>query len=195
MSQSRTFLITSYHNPEDAAQTIRELRRSKLSDKQVGLLVREDDDQSRFKSVKEFASDDVKEFASDDDENNAGAAAAAGVAAGAGGGALWALGIAAGFLPAIGPVVGGGILGAILASAGTGAVAGGVIGSLVGLGISDEDASFVSQEIEAGSTIVVVKDPEDHEEAIRILDTSQASFAPSLRARSTSKVMDSQPVL
>lgn len=187
MSKSGTFLITSYQRPEDAAQTIRELRRSTLSDTQVGLLVREDGEQSRFKSVKEFSSEE--------DDNMAGVSAAAGVAAGAGGGALWALGIAAGFLPAIGPVVGGGILGALLASAGTGAVAGGVVGSLVGLGMSDEDASFVSQEIEAGSTVVVVKDPEDHQEAMRILQKAQASFAPSFRRRTSGKVMDSQPIL
>lgn len=190
MAKQRTFLITSYRNPDDAARTIRELRRTSLSDTQVGLLVRDDDEKSHFKSIKEFASEDHK-----DAGNEAGAAAAAGAAAGAGGGALWALGIAAGFLPAIGPVVGGGILGAILASAGTGAVAGGVIGSLIGLGMSDEDAEFVSREIEAGATVVVVKNPEDREEAMRILDRSYATFSPSTRPPGESRVVDSQPVL
>lgn len=172
MSRTEKVIVASYRNPQDADAAIRALRNTDLSDKQVGLLVRDDEHGTRFKSLKEQ---------SGHGDNKAGTGAAAGVAVGAGGGALWALGIAAGLLPAIGPVVGGGILGAVLASAGTGAVTGGIIGSLVGLGMSDEDAEFASTEFDSGATVVVVKDAPDRAEVLRILERSNPILAPSIR--------------
>lgn len=184
MRDSKNMIVASYRNTDDADRAIQELRRmDSLSDKQVGLLVRDDDNKTRFKSLKDVHSSG---------DNKAGTGAAAGAAAGAGGGALWALGIAAGALPAIGPVVGGGLLGAILASAGTGAVAGGVAGSLIGLGLSDEDAEFASREIESGSTVVVVKDAANRAEVLRALEMHQPTMAPSARTGRTPST-DYQP--
>lgn len=175
MSRTENVIVASYRNHDDANAAIRELEQTALSDKQVGLLVRDDGHGTRFKSLRQSSGGH--------DESKVGTGAAAGVAVGAGGGALWALGIAAGLLPAIGPVVGGGILGAVLASAGTGAVAGGIVGSLIGLGMSEEDATFASTEFDGGATVVVVKDAPDRAEVLRILERNHPILAPSIRTR------------
>lgn len=171
MKKNESIIIASYRRPEDADAVLQELRRTDLSDKNVGLLVRDDDQKTRYKSLKQLDGDG---------DNQVGKGAAVGAAAGAGGGALWALGIAAGMLPAIGPVVGGGILGALLASAGTGAAAGGIVGSLIGLGMSDEDAEFASKEIKSGATVIAVKAPDDRAQVLEILNRHRADFAPSI---------------
>ena len=173
MTRTEKVIVASYRNPHDANAALRELEQTALSDQQVGLLVRDDEHGTRFKSLRDASGRH--------DDNKAGTGAAAGLAVGAGGGALWALGIAAGLLPAIGPVVGGGILGAVLASAGTGAVAGGIVGSLIGLGMSEEDARFASTEFDNGATVVVVKDPPDRGEVLRILERNNPILAPSIR--------------
>lgn len=173
MSTTEKVIVASYRNLDDANSALRELERTALSDKQVGLLVRDDEHGTRFKSLRDTSGRH--------DENKTGTGAAAGAAVGAGGGALWALGIAAGLLPAIGPVVGGGILGAVLASAGTGAVAGGIVGGLIGLGMSEEDARFASTEFDSDATVVVVKDAPDRAEVLRILERNNPILAPSIR--------------
>tara|TARA_R110002096_G_scaffold433887_2_gene653735 strand:+ start:44239 stop:44799 length:561 start_codon:yes stop_codon:yes gene_type:complete len=171
MEKFDKILIASFTDEDCASETIRDLRKSGLSDKQVGLLAKDDDNKTRFKSLKELDGEG---------DNQVGSGAATGAAIGAGGGALWALGIAAGLVPAIGPVVGGGIL-AALASAGTGAVGGGLLGSLVGLGMSNDEANFVTAELAAGNTVVMVKNPKHPEDTRAILQRHRALFAPAPR--------------
>ncbi len=65
----------------------------------------------------------------------------------------------------VGPLIAGGALVALLASAGTGATAGTLLGGLIGLGISEEDASFYDDEIQAGRYLVTVEAGKRVEEA------------------------------
>ena len=108
---------------------------------------------------------------------HAASGAVAGAAAGAGVGGLWALGIAAGLLPAIGPVVAGGLLGSLLASAAAGAAAGGVGGALLSLGMSEEEASFYSSELQLGRIVVTVRAGDRYPDAVRILREHGATLS------------------
>jgi len=104
----------------------------------------------------------------DDRGSKAAAGAMAGVATGAGVGGLWALGIAAGFLPAIGPVIAGGIFASLLASAAAGAAAGGLVGMLMGLGIPEDEAEYYHGEFQSGKSIVTVRAGDRRDEAVRV---------------------------
>ncbi len=97
-----------------------------------------------------------------------------GVLTHAGGGALWALGIAAGFLPAIGPVLAGGLLVALAASTASGAATGLLVGSLLGLGVPDVEAAFYEEAFRKGHTIVVVQGDERTQLAQTILAAHHA---------------------
>jgi hypothetical protein len=98
-------------------------------------------------------------------EQGAGIGAAAGLFTGAGLG----LAVAVGMLPPLGPVLAGGPLIALLASAGSGATAGTIIGGLVGLGVPEDQATFVENEYRHDRTVLMVKAGSRIEEARQIL--------------------------
>ncbi|MFO0919322.1 MAG: hypothetical protein U0872_13550 [Planctomycetaceae bacterium] len=109
---------------------------------------------------------------------HAASGAVAGAAAGAGVGGLWALGIAAGLLPAIGPVVAGGLLGSLMASAAAGAAAGAGSARLCSvLGMSEEEASFYSSELQLGRIVVTVRAGDRYPDAVRILREHGATLS------------------
>jgi Heat induced stress protein YflT len=138
-------VVGLFSSPVEARHAIEALRDAGFSAEQIGILSRDSDDDPEVKSLKELSG------------NNLATGAAVGAAAGAGGGALWALGIAAGILPAIGPVIAGGVLAAIAASAAVGAAGGVIAGALTGLGISDEEAAYYTEEFNKGRVLVVVE--------------------------------------
>ena len=109
----------------------------------------------------------VKHEAAPDDPPLAAATdltAAAGPAGGAAtgaitGGVLGGLIAAAAALivPGVGPVLAGGLLASTVGGAAIGAAAGGLLGTLVGLGVPEEEAALLEQEIHAGRAVVTVR--------------------------------------
>ena len=84
-----------------------------------------------------------------------------GTAIGAGAGALAGAGlgilVASGAILGLGPAVAGGLLLSLLASAGAGATTGTIIGGLVGLGIPEDEATYCSEQLTDGKTMVAVQ--------------------------------------
>src|SRR5579872_3823310 len=97
-ASKRSVVVGVFTDRSQAQKCVAELRRDGFREDQIGVAGRDGD------TTTAVAADKGKKMA---------AGAATGVAAGAGVGALWALGIAAGFLPAIGPVIAGGIFASI----------------------------------------------------------------------------------
>lgn len=98
----------------------------------------------------------------------------AGAMVGAGVGGLWVIGMAAGIIPGVGSLIAGGLLANLLAGAAAGAAAGGLVGALVDLGMSEEDAKQVEDEVRAGRTILTVQTADRRNEAIEILRQNDA---------------------
>src|SRR5579885_591507 len=107
-ASKRSVVVGVFRDRTEAQKAVEELRRVGFREDQIGVVSRDGE------------SNDAN-TATSSKGTTVGMAAAGGAATGAGVGALWALGIAAGFLPAIGPVIAGGIFASILASAAGGA--------------------------------------------------------------------------
>jgi hypothetical protein len=88
-------------------------------------------------------------------EGPAGGAATGAITGGVLGGLIAAA--AALFVPGIGPVLAGGILASAVSGAAIGAAAGGLLGTLVGLGVPEEEAAKLEEEIHAGRAIITVR--------------------------------------
>ncbi len=147
MTQSEV-AIGVFANQEQARLAINELERAGFDQKEIGYLMRT-----------------AETEAADADRQ-------ARVATGAiGGGVLGGvLGAAASLLiPGIGPAIAGGILAATFGGVVIGAAAGGVMGALMNLGVSEDDARFYQRELEAGRTIVTVKNADGAAEAADIM--------------------------
>jgi hypothetical protein len=157
-------VVGSFGTRSQAQDAVAELRRLGFRDDQVGLVTRSatnnNPDAVDNTGMPDNLGDDTNW------ERNAGMGAAAGAMTGTGLG----LAIAAGLIPAIGPVIAGGTLAALIASAGAGAAAGGILGAFVGLGISDDDAKFSEEELNAGRTIVTVAAHGRYAEAAEVLN-------------------------
>lgn len=85
----------------------------------------------------------------------------AGVGAVIGGVAGLLAGLGALTIPGIGPVIAAGPLIAALGGAGIGAATGGIVGALTEAGLPDSDASAYAEGVRRGSTLVVVKAPDE----------------------------------
>jgi uncharacterized protein (TIGR02271 family) len=154
-------VVGVFHDPSHAQQAIRDLKQAGFTEDEIGMV-------SHDKTTTNQQTGTKKKGAKEKGTHVT-AGAVTGVAAGAGVGALWALGIAAGFMPVIGPVVAGGILASVLASAAGGAAIAGIAGALIGLGIPEEDAHYYEGEFKSGRTIVTVNAPGREHEAWTIL--------------------------
>jgi hypothetical protein len=98
-----------------------------------------------------------------------GAGAATGAVAGGAAAGLVGLAGAAGLIPGVGQVVACGLLCGLLASTATGAAAGGLLGALIGLGIPEDDARALTDQVSSGRALVTVKADSRSEEALEIL--------------------------
>lgn len=163
---NRSTVVGVFRDPSHAQQAVRDLKQAGFSDEQLGVVSHDKTSEPAKKGTKKKGAAGRGEHAAE--------GAVAGLAAGVGVGALWALGIAAGFLPVIGPVVAGGILVSVLASAAGGAAVAGLFGALVGLGIPEEEAKYYEAEFHSGHTIVTVNAPGRSHEAWVILDSHGA---------------------
>jgi hypothetical protein len=165
-------VVGLFHERDELEAAIADLRSAGFGNEQIGVIARDEGNWSTNDAELESEASDTF------------SGAAAGAATGAGIGGLWALGIAAGVLPAIGPVVAGGILGSILASATAGAAVGAVAGGLIGLGMSEEDAQFVEDEVASGRIVVTVR-PGERQEQVKTI----------LRANGAYEVRTTQPTM
>ena len=160
-----TTAVGVFHDLREAQHAVRELKAAGFSDDQIGVLGTDRDGLA------------ARELQGDADTGTkAGEGAAIGAGVGLGTGALWGLGIAAGVLPAVGPVIAGGTLAAILASAAGTAAAGGIAGALIGAGISEDEATYYQEQVEAGRIVVTVHADGEahHDRAAAILDDANA---------------------
>lgn len=141
--------IGVFRDAAQARRAIDDLRRAGFSDEEIGFLTRANETEAGAASNVESS------------------AATGAIGGGVVGGILGAA--AALLIPGFGPAIAGGILATILSGIGVGAAAGSVIGVLTGQGVSQEDARFYQQELEAGHTVVLVKSADGTAEATNLL--------------------------
>jgi hypothetical protein len=141
-----TGLFDSY---EDAAQAIRDLEASGVSEADLALVVNNADERYAL-------ADDARARHG----SGIGTGASIGTVLGGGAGLLAGLGMLA--IPGIGPVVAAGWLVATAAGAAAGAAAGGLLGSLTGAGISKEQAHLYAEGVRRGGTLVTARVDDGH---------------------------------
>jgi uncharacterized protein (TIGR02271 family) len=162
----RGAVVGLFHKSIAAERAIRDLKDAGFTDQQIGVLMRDADEQRRL-------------------ANETGTKAGEGATAGAiTGGALGGLvgllaGIGALAIPGVGPLIAGGALASTLAGAGIGAAAGGLVGALIGMGIPEEEARYYERGVEQGGILVSVDAGARQAEARSILMNAGAEFAPS----------------
>jgi len=137
-----------------AEKAVEELRGAGFWNDQIGIAVRSDDIKTPL-------------VAGDDAETTAGGATAGALTGGAFGAVLGAL--VSGLLPGVGWIIAGGILTGIVGGAAVGAAAGGLLGALIGMGLSEEEARYYEQQLQAGRTVVTVRADGRSAEAAKIL--------------------------
>jgi uncharacterized protein (TIGR02271 family) len=159
-------VVGLFHKTIAAERAIRDLKDAGFTDRQIGVLMRDPDEQRKL---------------AEGTGTRAGEAAAAGaITGGALGGLVGALaGIGALVIPGIGPIIAGGALASTLAGAGIGAAAGGLLGALVGMGIPEEEARYYERGLEQGGVLVSVDPGPRAVEARNVLVNAGAEFAPS----------------
>lgn len=154
-----------------AEQAIRDLQDAGFADGQIGVAMRDADDQRNLM---------------DHTGSTAAAGAAEGAAKGAmGGGVVGGLiGLLGSLLiPGVGPVVVGGVLASTLTGAGIGAATGGIIGALVGMGVPEADAKHFDEGLRSGRTLVTVEAGARTGEALAILEGHGMDFGPTGASR------------
>jgi uncharacterized protein (TIGR02271 family) len=147
----------------DAENAIRQLRDAGFTEKQIGLAMRDRDEQ--------------RTLIEDTGTTAAEGAAVGAVSGGVLGGLIGLLGSL--LIPGIGPIVAGGVLASTLAGAGIGAAAGGIIGALMGLGVPEADAQHFDRGFRSGGVIVTVDAGDRVGEAIAILQQNHVDLGPS----------------
>ena len=147
----------------DAENAIRQLRDAGFTEQQVGIAMRNRDEQ--------------RQLMEDTGTTAAEGAAVGAVSGGVLGGLIGLLGSL--LIPGIGPIVAGGVLATTLAGAGIGAAAGGIIGALMGLGVPEADAEHFDRGFRSGGILVTVDADDRIPEAVAILQHNHADLGPS----------------
>lgn len=142
-STTSTTTVGVFETRGQAQQAVAELNRMGFNDEQIGMVAKDES------TAKTGLKDDPTNTRW---EEGTGIGAAAGAVTGTGLG----LAVAAGLLTPIGPLIAGGALIAFIASIGAGATVGTLVGGLVGLGVSEDDATYYENEVNAGRYVVTV---------------------------------------
>jgi hypothetical protein len=140
-ASTKNTIVGVFVNPRSAQQTVVDLKSAGFTEKQIGILSRDEDQEKAAEAQR------AGEIATD---------ATTGAVTGASIGALWGIGILAGALPGVGPAIVGGTLGVLLSSAAAGGTMAGIGGALMGLGLNELDASFYEREFKEGRTLITV---------------------------------------
>jgi len=174
-------VVGLFEDQPSAEQAIQQLKAAGFSEQQIGVAVRDRDQQQSL-------------------TENTGTQAAEGATKGAvGGGVLGGVigllaGVGALAIPGIGPIIAGGALASTLAGAGIGAAAGGLMGALVGMGIPEEDARHFEQGFQQGGVLVTVQAGARGEDARSVLEQSGADLGSmGLETRRSASETTSQP--
>lgn len=148
-----------------AERAIRDLKDAGFTDRQIGVLMRDPEEERRL---------------AEETGTKAGEVAAAGAVTGGVLGGLVGLlaGVGALVIPGVGPFIAGGALASTLAGAGIGAAAGGLVGALIGLGIPEEEARYYERGLQEGGILVSVEAGARAVEARSILLNAGAEFGP-----------------
>jgi uncharacterized membrane protein len=137
---TRVYYVGVFEGRDDADVAARELRERGFADGDIGFVWRDESGNEHGTKAGKLAAE----------------GAATGVVLGGIIGAWAAL-----LIPGIGPVISGGLLGSVLASAAagavTGAVAGGLSGAFIGLGIPEDEAKYLEQELKKGRVLLTVR--------------------------------------
>ncbi len=159
-------VVGLFHKSIAAERAIRDLKDGGFTDQQIGVLMRDPDEQRRL---------------AEETGTKAGEAAATGAVTGGVLGGLVGLlaGVGALVIPGVGPLIAGGALASTLAGAGIGAAAGGLLGALIGMGVPEEEARYYERGVEQGGILVSVAAGARAVEARNILTNAGAEFAPS----------------
>lgn len=139
-----TAVVGVFEDRARADQAVAELLTAGFSRDQIGVAMRNIDEEAGVETTTE--------------DTYAEEGGLAGALTGLGLGALAGVGVLAGVIPVVGPAIAGGTLGIILSNAALGAGAVGLAGALIGWGIPEEEAKYYHTEFEAGRTIVTVND-------------------------------------
>ena len=130
---------------ENAEAAIKELHSIGIHDERIGILTKHSTDAERFGLKNDPTHTHWEE----------------GTAIGASMGALAGVGltmlVASGAILGIGPVIAGGWLLSLIAGAGAGATTGTILGGLIGLGIPEDEATYCSEQVSEGKTVVAVQ--------------------------------------
>jgi uncharacterized protein (TIGR02271 family) len=153
-------LFTDRSNAESA---IRELKDAGFTEKQIGVAMRDRDEQ--------------RNLMEDTGTTTAEGAAVGAVSGGVVGGLIGLLGSL--LIPGVGPIIVGGVLASTLTGAGIGAAAGGIIGALMGIGVPEADAQHFDRGIRSGGVLVTVDAGDRMDQAIAILQHNKADLGPS----------------
>jgi uncharacterized protein (TIGR02271 family) len=153
-------LFTDRSNAESA---IRELKDAGFTEKQIGVAMRDRDEQ--------------RHLMEDTGTTTAEGAAVGAVSGGVVGGLIGLLGSL--LIPGVGPIIVGGVLASTLTGAGIGAAAGGIIGALMGIGVPEADAEHFDRGIRSGGVLVTVEAGDRLDQAIAILQHNKADLGPS----------------
>jgi uncharacterized protein (TIGR02271 family) len=156
-------VVGLFTDRSDAESAIRQLRDAGFTEKQIGLAMRDRDEQ--------------RQLMEDTGTTAAEGAAVGAVSGGVLGGLIGLLGSL--LIPGIGPIVAGGVLASTLAGAGIGAAAGGIIGALMGLGVPEADAQHFDRGLRSGGILVTVDAGDRAGEAIAVMQHNHADLGPS----------------
>lgn len=150
---TRSMTVGVFTTRAQAQSAISDLKRLGFTDDHIGLIAKREASEGTFG----IENDPTESRWEEGTAIGAGAGAVTGVGLG--------LAVVVGLMSPVGPLIAGGTLVALLASAGAGASVGTLFGGLIGLGISEEDASFYDDEIQAGRYLVTVEAGKRVEEA------------------------------
>ena len=155
-------VVGIFADRSDAENAIQELKAAGFTDKQIGVAMRDRDEQ--------------RSLIQDTGSSAAEGAATGALSGGVVGGLIGLLGSL--LIPGVGPIVAGGVLASTLAGAGIGAATGGIIGALMGLGVPEEDAQHFDQGLRSGSVLVTVDAGDRLPEALAILGRHRVDLGP-----------------
>jgi len=156
-AKQRATVVGVFSDRQKANEAVSELMKAGFNQNQIGVAMRHAEGEERTTAGDEAAG------------TSAGTGALTGALTGLGLGALTGLGVLAGMIPVVGPAIAAGTLGVVVSNAAAGAGIAGLAGALIGAGVSEDEASYYSEEFNAGRTIVTVTTDTKASEATGIL--------------------------
>ena len=159
-------IVGLFDRMDDAQEAVKDLVSNGIAKDDISMVIHDQEGRhARALGV------DVQEAGEETAEEGSNVVKGAGIGAALGGAAGLLVGLGALTIPGIGPIIAAGPLAAAIGGAGIGAATGGMVGALTEAGLPDEDARVYEEGVRRGSTLVVVKAPDEiTERAAEILN-------------------------